>query len=76
MFLLFNDEHMSQVLNNVLQVKQRGATAIVLTDLPDLSAYIDASQIDHVIYLNGSREEPHCLLAPLLAVLPLQLVCL
>ena len=35
-FIVLQDEHLSQVLSNILQVKERGATTIVLTALPDL----------------------------------------
>lgn len=51
MFLLLNDEHRSQVLSNILQVKERGATTIVITNVPDLSSLIDAAKMDFVIEL-------------------------
>jgi glutamine---fructose-6-phosphate transaminase (isomerizing) len=36
-FIVLQDEHLSQVLSNILQVKERGATTIVLTNLADIS---------------------------------------
>ena len=35
-FFALDDENLEQVLANILQVKERGATVIVLTNLPDL----------------------------------------
>jgi len=36
-FIVLDDEHLSQVLSNILQIKSRGATTIVITALTDLS---------------------------------------
>jgi glucosamine 6-phosphate synthetase-like amidotransferase/phosphosugar isomerase protein len=48
-FLVFDDEHRSQILSNILQVKERGATTVIITDLPHISKLIDANKMDFVI---------------------------
>lgn len=36
-FIVLDDENLTQVLGIILQVKERGATVIVLTNLPDIN---------------------------------------
>lgn len=71
-FLVLNDDHLSQVLSNILQVKERGATSIVITNLPDISKHIEPIKIDHLVQLAPGKDEA---LAALQTVVPLQLIC-
>jgi glucosamine 6-phosphate synthetase-like amidotransferase/phosphosugar isomerase protein len=73
MFLLLNDEHRSQVLSNILQVKERGATTIVITNVPDLSSLIDETKMDFVIELPPANKMQ--VFGALQAVIPLQMIC-
>ena len=50
-FILLDDQHLSQVLSNILQVKERGATTIILSALEDVSTVIDPAKIDFLIKL-------------------------
>lgn len=70
-FIVLDDEHLSQVLSNILQIKQRGATTIVVTSLPDLSQHIDLKNVDFKIQLEPTKS----VLAALLAIPPLQMIC-
>ena len=49
--MVLNDEHRSQILSNILQVKERGATTVIITNLPDITKFIDACKMDFVIQL-------------------------
>lgn len=49
MFLALDDENLNQLLANILQVKERGATVIVLTNLTDIYTVIGQEKIDHLI---------------------------
>jgi len=49
MFFALDDENLNQLLANILQVKERGATVIVLTNLPDIYKVIGPEKIDHLI---------------------------
>ena len=51
-FIALQDEHLSQILSNILQVKERGATTIVLSNLADISSVIDPIKIDFLIKLD------------------------
>ena len=70
-FIVLQDEHLSQVLSNILQVKERGATSIVLTTLSDISTVIDLAKIDFLIQLDPQQS----IIAALSAIPPLQLIC-
>lgn len=49
-FIVLDDENLTQVLGIILQVKERGATVIVLTNLPDISLHINVKEkIDFLI---------------------------
>jgi Fe2+ transport system protein B len=49
-FIVLDDENLTQVLGIILQVKERGATVIVLTNLPDINQYINSKEkIDFLI---------------------------
>ena len=51
LFMVMNDEHCNPVINNILQVKERGATIIVCTTLEDISTKINTAKIDYLIKL-------------------------
>lgn len=69
-FIILDDEHLSQLISNVHQVKERGATTIVVTDLADIGQHIDRVKLDFVIQLAPSRS----VLSALQAVTPLQML--
>ena len=54
---MLKDEHLSQILSNILQVKERGATTIVLTTLEDISTVIDPKKIDFLIKLDSCKSQ-------------------
>lgn len=55
-FFVLDDENLDQILANILQVKERGATVIVLTNLPDLNKHLDVEKkIDHLIELHPQK---------------------
>jgi glucosamine--fructose-6-phosphate aminotransferase (isomerizing) len=70
-FIVLNDQHLSQILSNIMQVKDRGATTIVLTTLEDIKDHIEMTKIDFLIQL----EPNNSILAALQAVTPLQMIC-
>ena len=70
-FLVLDDENLSQVMNNILQVKDRGATVIVLTNLKDISTKVNLASIDHLIELFPQPS----LLAAACCVPPLLMIC-
>jgi glutamine---fructose-6-phosphate transaminase (isomerizing) len=72
-FIVLNDEHQSQVLSNILQVKERGATTIIVTNLPSITDHIDICKLDFLIQLPVSGETE--VLAGLQAIIPLQMIC-
>jgi glucosamine 6-phosphate synthetase-like amidotransferase/phosphosugar isomerase protein len=71
-FFVLDDENLTQILANILQVKERGATVIVLTNVPDLNKELDVKKkIDHLIQL-----QPHpSLLTALQCTTPLLMIC-
>jgi len=66
-FIALDDEHLNQIQSNILQVKDRGATVIVVTNCPQKVA---RDRIDSLIEV-----PPSGLFGALLALVPLQLVC-
>jgi len=48
-FIVFKDEHLTQLIGNILQVKERGATTIIVTNLPKISDVIDITKIDFLV---------------------------
>ena len=48
-FVVLEDENMDQVLMNILQVKERGATITVVTNLKDIFKHIPQQKIDFLI---------------------------
>lgn len=62
---------MSQVLSNILQVKERGATCIILSALEDITKVIDPAKIDFLVKLSPNKS----VLTALTAIPPLQLIC-
>lgn len=55
-FFVLNDEHLSQVLSNILQVKERGATTIILTNLENIRNHIEAHKLDFVIEVTSGKD--------------------
>jgi glucosamine 6-phosphate synthetase-like amidotransferase/phosphosugar isomerase protein len=49
MFFALDDENLNQLLANILQVKERGATVIVITNLTNIYTMIKAEKIDYLI---------------------------
>lgn len=49
-FLVLDDETINQVLSNILQVKERGATVIVLTNVAKIEKLIEVGKkVDYLI---------------------------
>jgi glucosamine--fructose-6-phosphate aminotransferase (isomerizing) len=69
--MVFKDDHLTQLIGNILQVKERGATTIIVTNLPKISDVIDLVKIDYLIQLPPQAT----VLAGLMAVPPLQMLC-
>ena len=70
-FLVLDDENVEQVLANILQVKERGATVIVLTNLADIYKHVKPEKIDFIIQLTPQKS----LLAAILCTVPLLMIC-
>jgi len=71
-FFVLDDENLQQVLANILQVKERGATVIVLTNLPRIDDHISSKdKIDHLIEIFPQPS----LLSSLLCTTPLLMCC-
>lgn len=69
--MVLDDENLEQVLANILQVKERGATCIVLTNLPDIYKLVKEEKIDFLIQLSPQKS----ILAAILCVVPLLMIC-
>lgn len=70
-FIALDDEHLSQITSNIMQIKERGASVIVITNLANIRNTLDVSRLDFLIEL-----QPHqSLLAALQALIPLQMIC-
>jgi glucosamine 6-phosphate synthetase-like amidotransferase/phosphosugar isomerase protein len=69
--MIFKDEHLTQLIGNILQVKERGATTIIVTNLPKISDVIDMAKIDFLVQLPPQVS----VMAGLIAVTPLQILC-
>jgi len=51
-FLVLDDETLPQILSNILQVKERGATVIAITNVPKIETMMDVeNKIDYMIKL-------------------------
>jgi len=75
-FILLDDEHRSQILSNILQVKERGATTIIVTNNADLSKLIDMNKLDFVVQMpKSSSPQDGDTFAALQAVVHLQMIC-
>ena len=71
-FFVLDDENLDQVLANILQVKERGATCIVITNLPRIDDHICSKEkIDFLIEIFPQQS----LLSSLLCTTPLLMVC-
>ena len=69
--VLDDDENIKQVLANILQVKERGATCIIISLIPDLADRINiAEKIDYLIQLTHQKG----LLSALTCVIPLMMI--
>ena len=62
------------MLSNILQVKERGATTVVFTNLSNITKHIERSKLDFLVQLPVPNHSSD-VFAALLAVLPLQMVC-
>lgn len=49
LFVVLDDEHLVQILSNIGQVKERGATIIVISCVENLEKLIDISKISYLI---------------------------
>lgn len=49
LFVVLDDEHLVQILSNIGQVKERGATIIVVSCVENLDKLIDISKITYYI---------------------------
>jgi glucosamine 6-phosphate synthetase-like amidotransferase/phosphosugar isomerase protein len=54
-------------------VKERGATTVILTNVPDISKLIEMSKMDFVIQLPPVADNE--IFSALQAVIPLQMIC-
>ena len=71
-FFLLDDQGLTQVLANILQVKERGATCIVITNMKNVNEHIDAKEkIDFLITVAQEKSD----FAALLCVPPLLSIC-
>lgn len=71
-FLVLDDETITQVLSNILQVKERGATVIVLTNVPKIETLIEADKkIDYLIRLFEKKSY----FAALQCTIPMLMMC-
>ena len=70
-FLVLDDENLEQVLANILQVKERGATVIVLTNMSDIYSHVKPEKIDYLIQLVPQKS----LLSAMICVVPLLMIC-
>jgi glucosamine 6-phosphate synthetase-like amidotransferase/phosphosugar isomerase protein len=68
---VLDDENLEQVLANILQVKERGATVIVLTNMEDIYSHVKAEKIDFLIQLVPQKS----LLSAMICVVPLLMIC-
>ena len=68
---MLDDENLEQILANILQVKERGATVIVLTNIPDIYKHVKNEKIDYLIQLVPQKS----LLAGMLCIVPLLMIC-
>ena len=67
-FIVLEDEHKSQIISNIHQVKERGATTIILTNVAEIGSLIDLDKLDYVVNIPDSKKE---ILAALQAIIPL-----
>ena len=67
-FIVLEDEHKSQIISNIHQVKERGATTIILTNVAEIGSLIDLDKLDYVVNIPTSKNE---ILAALQAIIPL-----
>jgi glucosamine 6-phosphate synthetase-like amidotransferase/phosphosugar isomerase protein len=51
LFIVLDDEHLVQILSNIGQVRERGATIIVVSCVENLESKIDVGKIHHLIQL-------------------------
>jgi glucosamine--fructose-6-phosphate aminotransferase (isomerizing) len=70
-FLVLDDETITQVLSNILQVKERGATVIVLTNVPKIETLIELHKIDYLIRLFEQKS----MFAALQCTIPMLMMC-
>ncbi len=69
-FIVLDDEHLVQILSNIGQVRERGATIIVISCVDNLEGKIDVSKISFLIKLQPVKS----LFAALQACTALQMI--
>jgi len=70
LFIVLDDEHLVQILGNIGQVRERGASIIVVSCVENLESKIDVSKINHLIQLQPVKS----LFAALQACTALQMI--
>lgn len=71
-FLVLDDETITQVLSNILQIKERGATVIVLTNVGNIEALIDVNtKIDFLIKVMEFKS----IFGALICTIPMLMMC-
>jgi len=71
LFIVNDDEHLAQIATNIGQVRDRGATIIVLSTVAGLSTIVDLAKIHYLIELLPVKS----LFASLQACTALQMIC-
>tara|TARA_B110000285_G_C15114011_1_gene612935 strand:+ start:2127 stop:2459 length:333 start_codon:yes stop_codon:yes gene_type:complete len=69
-FLILDDENLDQTLMNILQIKDRGATVTVITNVKDINTKVDITKIDHLIQVFPQKS----MFAALLCAPPLLMI--
>ena len=54
-FIALDDDHLDQVIANIIQIKDRGATTIVLTNLVNIMDKISMKHINYPIQLDPNK---------------------
>ncbi|CDW73732.1 glucosamine--fructose-6-phosphate aminotransferase [Stylonychia lemnae] len=70
-FIVLNDEHLTQVISNIGQVRERGATIVVISLLKDITKIMDVSRIQFLIQLQPTES----MFSALQACTALQMIC-
>lgn len=52
---MLDDEHLSQIISNIHQVKERGATTIIMTNVDNIGSLIDLDKLNYVIRMPPAK---------------------